>query len=69
MKRFRYRVSATDLRQAVAWVVAATHEGLSVPRFLAKAGDIYARHLANIQLRRETTAFRRAERAFKERNR
>lgn len=68
MKRFRYRVSGT-LAQATAWTVAATHEGLSVPKWLARAADVYARHLANIQLRRETTAFRRSERAWKERKR
>ena len=66
--RLRYAVRGT-VAQASAWVVAATHEGITVPAWIARAADVYARHLANIQLRKETTAFRRSERAWKERKR
>jgi hypothetical protein len=50
-----YRVNG-DLRQSVAWLFAATALGLSVPRFLRRAGDVYARHLAFVKPQREDKA-------------
>lgn len=60
-KRYRHTVTGT-LVQSATWGFAAAQEGLSIARFLARAGDIYAQHLGNVQLRRETSAFRRMER-------
>ncbi len=64
-KRRSYRVSG-DLKQRTAWLFGATAIGLSVPRFLARAGDIYARHLAWVKTRREDKAGRTMERRLYE---
>ncbi len=66
MGRRTYRVSSLETRQALAWLFAATALGLSVPRFLARAGDVYARHLAWVKTRREDKAGRAMERRLYE---
>lgn len=63
MKRRTFRVSG-DPKQTLTWLFAATSLGLSVPRFLARAGDIYARHLAWMKIRREDKAGREMERSL-----
>jgi len=65
MGRRRYEVSHTG-KQGVIWACAATALSLSVPRFLAQAGDIYARHLAWMKIRREDKAGREMERSLYE---
>jgi hypothetical protein len=65
VRRRRYEVTHT-LKQGVAWVFAATALGLTVPRFLARAGDVYARHLALVKLRRENRADREMGRSLYE---
>jgi hypothetical protein len=60
-RRRRYSVSG-DLKQRTVWLFAATALGLSVPRFLARAGDVYARHLAWVKLRRDDRVAQKRER-------
>jgi hypothetical protein len=60
-KRRSYRVSG-DLKQRTVWLCAATALGVSVPRFLARAGDVYARHLAWVKLRRDDRIAQERER-------
>jgi hypothetical protein len=63
-RRRSYRVSG-DVKQCMTWIFAAAPLGLSVPKFLARAGDIYARHLAMAQLRRGDKAARGWDKYFK----
>jgi hypothetical protein len=63
-RRRTYRVSG-DMKQCATWLFAAGSLGLSIPRFLARAGDVYARHLAMAQLRREDKAERGWNKYFK----
>jgi hypothetical protein len=64
-KRYRHTVTGT-LAQSVTWSFAAATVGLTTAKFLAKAADVYAQHLANIQLRRETSAWLRLDRGIQE---
>jgi hypothetical protein len=66
VKRRTFHVSSMDLRQTFAWLFAARSLGLSVPKYLARAGDIYARHLAWVKTRREDKAGREMERSLHE---
>lgn len=64
-KRRRFSVSG-DHKQRLAWLFAAMGLGLTVPKFLARAGDVYARHLAWVKIRREDKAGRDMDRSLHE---
>lgn len=64
-KRRTYRVSGA-LKQSTAWLFAAMGLGLTVPKFLEQAGDVYARHLSIVKTRREDKAGREMEKSLYE---
>ena len=60
-RRQTFRVSG-DHKQRMTWLFAAMGLGLSVPKFLERAGDVYARHLAMAKLRRDDKIAQKRER-------